>query len=66
MRLRSRASNAFTALLVGLFALRGAAATNLSVWVYPGANGRLIEQPDALGNRIVDGSLVGNKSGLQP
>jgi hypothetical protein len=53
-------------LLGSLFILRGSAATNLSVWVYPGSSGRLIEQPDSLGNRVVDSSLVGYKSGLQP
>jgi len=36
----------------------------MSVWVYPGSSGRLIEQPDALGNRIVDASGVGYRAGL--
>ena len=40
------------------------AATNLSVWVYPGASGRLIYQPDALGNRILDYTIVGYSNGV--
>jgi autotransporter-associated beta strand protein len=54
------------ALLVGLFVVRGSAGTNLSAWVYPGSSGRLIGQPDALGNRVVDGSGAGYRSGLLP
>jgi hypothetical protein len=42
------------------------ASTNLSAWVFPGASGRLIAQPDALGNRIIDESSVGYKQGLAP
>jgi hypothetical protein len=42
------------------------AATNLSVWVFPGASGRLLYRPDALGNRIVDASGVGYKGGVVP
>jgi len=42
------------------------AATNLSLGVFPGASGRLISQPDALGNRILDESGVGYKQGLAP
>ena len=42
------------------------AATNLSVWVAPGPSGRLICQPDALGNRILDYSGVGYRGGLLP
>ena len=63
---RAKHFPALMAALLSLFALRSFAATNLSAWVYPGPSGRLIEQPDALGNRIIDGSLVGYKSGLQP
>jgi hypothetical protein len=42
------------------------AATNLSVWVYPGSSGRLLSQPDALGNRILDTSAVGYQGGTVP
>src|ERR1017187_3151945 len=42
------------------------ASTNLSAWVFPGASGRLIAQPDALGNRIIDESAVGYKQSLAP
>src|ERR1051325_3257904 len=42
------------------------AATNLSVWVYPGASGRLIHRPDPQGNRLVDSSSVGYKGGVVP
>ncbi|MGD0260908.1 MAG: DNRLRE domain-containing protein [Verrucomicrobiota bacterium] len=42
------------------------ANTNLSVWVYPGPSGRLIAQPDALGNRILDCSGVGYLGGAVP
>src|SRR5882672_6442960 len=57
---------ALAGLLLGGLLSNGFAATNLSVWVYPGSSGRLIEQPDVLGNRILDGSSVGYKSGLVP
>src|SRR6185437_14148404 len=57
-------------LLAGVFFVislsEGFAGTNLSVWVYPVSSGRLIEQPDALGNRIVDASGVGYGAGLIP
>ncbi|HAO78764.1 MAG TPA: hypothetical protein DCQ92_07275, partial [Verrucomicrobia subdivision 3 bacterium] len=55
-------------LLAGLFLtnFRTTAATNLSVWVFPGSSGRLISQPDSLGNRIIDESSVGYKRGLAP
>lgn len=46
--------------------LTASASTNLSVWVFPGTSGRLIAQPDALGNRILDESGVGYKGGLAP
>src|SRR6516225_10173077 len=49
-----------------LAALPVIANTNLSVWVYPGSSGRLIAQPDALGNRILDQSGVGYKGGTVP
>ena len=42
------------------------AGTNLSAWVFPGASGRLLSSADALGNRIVDASSAGYKSGLVP
>src|SRR5581483_3517126 len=41
-------------------------ATNLSAWVYPGSSGRLVSQPDALGNRIADFSGVGYRGGAVP
>jgi uncharacterized membrane protein len=37
-----------------------------SVWVYPTASGRLIHQPDAQGNRLVDNSGVGYMGGAVP
>ena len=40
--------------------------TNLSVWAFPGAGGRILRQPDALGNRVLDYSGVGYKSGTAP
>jgi hypothetical protein len=42
------------------------ATTNLSAWAYPGASGRLLYQPDYLGNRIPDASGVGYKEGSVP
>jgi hypothetical protein len=48
------------------FGLSASSATNMSVWVFPGASGRLISQPDALGNRILDESGVGYQGGLAP
>ena len=42
------------------------AGTNLSQWIYPAPGGRMISQPDALGNRILDYSSVGYKSGVAP
>lgn len=47
-------------------AVRVPAATNLSAWAYPGSNGRILQQPDALGNRLLDYSMVGYKSGTVP
>ena len=44
-----------------LLSARG--ATNLSVWAYPGPSGRMIRQPDAQGNRVLDYSGVGYKGG---
>lgn len=38
----------------------------MSVWVYPGSGGRLIRQPDALGNRLLVYSGVGYKGGTVP
>lgn len=42
------------------------AQTNLSTWAFPGPGGRLLHQPDALGNRILDYSGVGYKGGTGP
>ena len=42
------------------------ASTNLSRWAYPGPSGRLICQPDPLGNRILDYSGVGYRGGSVP
>lgn len=40
--------------------------TNLSLWAFPGSNGRLVFQADAKGNRVVDFSGVGYKGGAVP
>ena len=42
------------------------AVTNVSVWAFPSAGGRIIRQPDALGNRLLDYSGVGYKGGTVP
>jgi autotransporter-associated beta strand protein len=42
------------------------AATNLSAWASPGVSGRLLAQPDPLGNRILDYSAVGYRNGTAP
>src|SRR5206468_9625960 len=42
------------------------AATNLSVWAFPGSSGRILRQPDALGNRVLDYTSVGYKGGGVP
>ncbi len=52
--------------LLAVGALNLPAATNLSVWAYPGSSGRILQQPDALGNRVLDYSSVGYKSGTVP
>ena len=49
--------------LIGVSSLAASAATNLSAWYFPGASGRMIRQPDALGNRVLDFSGVGYKGG---
>jgi hypothetical protein len=49
-----------------LLASAAFASTNLSVWVYPGSSGRLIHQPDAQDNHIVDSSGVGYMGGTVP
>ena len=59
------------AALTGLLFLAGSplsvgAATNLSAWVFPGASGRMVRQPDALGNRLLDYSSVGYMGGTVP
>lgn len=55
---------------VGLAVLSVASAafggTNLSSWVYPGSSGRLLQRPDALGNRVMDYSNVGYRGGVIP
>lgn len=40
--------------------------TNLSAWAFPGASGRILRQPDALGNRVLDYSGVGYQGGTVP
>lgn len=42
------------------------AGTNLSTWAFPGSSGRILMQPDALGNRILDYSAVGYQNGTVP
>jgi autotransporter-associated beta strand protein len=39
------------------------ADTNLSVWVFPGVSGRMLHQPDAMGNRILDFTAAGYRGG---
>ncbi len=53
-------------LLVLAIAPAGLASTNLSAWVFPGSSGRLLYQPDALGNRVLDASSVGYGGGSVP
>ncbi len=43
--------------------MRALGDTNLSGWAYPAANGRMIRQPDALGNRVLDYASVGYMGG---
>lgn len=54
------------ALFAGGAVQPGRAATNLSAWAFPGPGGRLLHQPDALGNRVLDYSVVGYKGGTMP
>jgi hypothetical protein len=59
------------ALVTGLLILLGfevtaRAATNTSYWAFSGTSGRIIRQPDALGNRVLDYSGVGYKGGTVP
>ena len=42
------------------------AQSNLSTWVFPGTSGRLLHQPDALGNRILDYTAAGYRGGTVP
>ncbi|HUA68206.1 MAG TPA: hypothetical protein VMA13_06625, partial [Candidatus Saccharimonadales bacterium] len=42
------------------------ASANLSAWVYPGPSGRLLYQPDAQGNHVIDNSGVGYMGGTVP
>ena len=58
-------ATAFTALVCCAPATLSA-ATNLSVWVRPGEDGRLIRRPDTLGNRLLDYSMVGYGGGTVP
>jgi autotransporter-associated beta strand protein len=53
---------------IGALVLTGSAraSTNLSVWACPSSTGRLLYKADYLGNRILDTSGVGYKSGLVP
>ena len=58
-------------LLAGWMSLVGSelpahAATNNSSWAFPGTSGRMIRQPDALGNRVLDYSGAGYKGGTVP
>ena len=46
--------------------LGASATTNLSFWAFPGTGGRIIRQPDPLGNRVLDYSGVGYKGGTVP
>ncbi len=50
-------------LLDGALVLNANGSTNLSVWCFPGASGRIIRQPDTLGNRLLDYSGVGYMGG---
>ena len=67
---RRHACLSWLALLTGavlcLSAPTGFTQTNLSVWVYPGPSGRLLYQPDAQGNHIIDNSGVGYMGGTVP
>jgi len=68
-RIRSRCG--WPCLVASLFALLSLASdtratTNLSTWVFPGVSGRLLYQPDALGNRILDYTTVGYQGGTAP
>src|SRR5581483_7941617 len=62
----SRAARLSAMLLVLAIAPAGLASTNLSAWVFPGSSGRLLYQPDALGNRVLDASSVGYGGGSVP
>jgi len=65
MKLRLFVSLAVATILAASGVPAGA-ATNLSKWVFPGVSGRLLHQPDALGNRILDYTSVGYKGGRGP
>lgn len=60
-----RVASSSLALLLAFAPLLNA-DTNLSAWAYPGVGGRLLTQPDALGNRILDYSAVGYRNGIAP
>src|ERR1041385_9546775 len=60
----------FAAVIVAAFLtisnLPSLASTNLRVCAFPGPSGRVLQKPDALGNRILDNSYVGYKGGGVP
>jgi len=64
---QSRLCGSFLACALLLLAPSSVSATtNLSAWAYPGSSGRLLQQPDALGNRVLDYSGVGYQGGTVP
>lgn len=42
------------------------AQPQLSTWAFPGPSGRMLYQPDALGNRVLDYTATGYKGGTAP
>ena len=52
--------------MICLPAFTAFASANLSTWVFPSSSGRLISQPDAQGNHIIDNSGVGYLGGTVP
>ena len=56
----------FVSALFAGFSFSVFAATNLSVWVFPGASGRLISQPNSTGDRLLDYSGIGYGGGKIP
>src|SRR5690242_10958557 len=51
---------------VCLLPLAAFSATSFSAWVYPGASGHLVHQPDSAGNRVLDMSTAGYQGGTVP